>query len=138
MSDQLDQEVEDLLGKIEDFEWHRRQRRGHSRARQAWSTFWQRAADRLAQRLVRFTAGHLMLAGFLILIVGLVFRLRGLGIWFALAGILLFFLGLTWSMRSGGRPSAYSTRGGFWRDRYVTYDDQARGGLRGWFRRWRR
>ena len=138
MSDQLDQEIEDLLGEIEDFEWHRRHRRGHSRARQVWSTFWQRVADGLARRLVHFSSGHLMLIGFLTLVLGLVLRLRGLGIWLTLAGIILFFLGLAWSMRGGGRPSAYSTRGGYWRDRYITYSGSAQGGLLGWFRRWRR
>jgi hypothetical protein len=43
-------------------------------------------------------------------------------------------------MRSGkSRPGGeFSTRGGYWRGRYITYDDESRRGLRGWLRRRRR
>ena len=143
-SDKLEREIEDVLGKIEDFEWHRRQRRGPSRARRAWNRAWQGSSNALGRRFAQFTAGHVMLVGFLLLIVGLALRGRGPGLWLVLAGILLFFVGLGLSMRHGGRSSggAYTTRGGYWRDRYVTYDDDPQpgsgGGLRRWLRRWRR
>ncbi len=137
MADKIERDVEEVLSKIEDFEWHRRQRRGPSRARRAWNDSWQRLADRASLRLARFSAGHLMLVGFLILVAGLVFRIRGPGLWLMLGGVIIFFLGLAWSMRSGGSHPTHSARGGFWRDRYITYDGEP-GGPRGWFRRWRR
>ena len=143
-SDKLEQEIEDVLGKIEDFEWHRRQRRGPSRSRRAWSRAWQGASNTLGRRFAQFTAGHVMLVGFLLLIVGLALRGKGPGFWLVLAGILVFFVGVGLSMRKGGSGAggAYTTRGGYWRDRYVTYSDDPQpgsaGGLRRWLRRWRR
>ncbi len=143
-SDKLERDVEDVLAKIEDFEWHRRRRREPSRSRRAWSRLWQGASDTMGHRFAQFTAGHAMLAGFLLLIVGLVLRGRGPGLWLVLAGILLFFVGLALSMRSGKHKpgGAYTNRGGYWRDRYVTYDDAppagSGSGLRRWLRRRRR
>lgn len=138
MSDKLERDIEEVLDNIEDFEWHRRQRRGPSRVRRAWSGFWQSVTDWIGLRLAGFNAGHLMLAGFLLLIVGLVFRGRGLGTWFVLGGVVIFILGLAWNMRSGKRGPTSTTRGGYWRDRYITYDQNRGGRGRRWFRRWRR
>ena len=137
MPDRIEREIEDVLDKIEDFDWHRRQRRGASRVRRAWSGFWQRTSDRLGMLFVRFSAGHLMLAGFLILLGGLILRARGVGMWLVLAGIILFLLGLAWNMRSPSSPES-SARGGYWRDRYIQYDAPRPGGVRGRFKRWRR
>ena len=136
MPDRLERDIEDVLEKIEDFEWHRKQRRGPSRARRAWSGFWQRNSDRLGAFFLRFSSGHLMLVGFLLLLGGLVLRARGLGIWFVLGGIILFLLGLAWSMRSP-KTTPGDAQGGFWRNRYIRYDEPRPGGMRGWFRRWR-
>ncbi|PZC49916.1 MAG: hypothetical protein DK306_000339 [Chloroflexi bacterium] len=138
MADRLERDVEDVLEKIEDFEWHRRQRRAPSRARRAWSGFWQQTSDRLGSLFVRFSSGHLMLAGFLLLVAGLVLRARGLGTWFVLAGIILFLIGLAWNMRAPRSGPTPDGRGGFWRDRYIHYDESQPGGVRGWFKRWRR
>ena len=137
MSDRLERDIEDVLGDIEDFEWHRRQRRGHSRARRRWDSLWRGIGDRLAFLFINFSAGHLMLAGFLLLLGGLVLRARGPGIWLVLAGVAMFLLGLAWNMR-GPRQKAPQGNGGFWRDRYIRYDEQRPGGVRGWFARWRR
>jgi hypothetical protein len=143
-SDKLEREIEDVLEKIEDFEWHRRRRRGPSRSRRAWSRVWHGASNALGHRFAQFTAGHVMLVGFLLLIVGLALRGRGPGLWLVLAGILLFFVGLGLSMRSGERKAGggYTARGGYWRDRYVTYDDDPHAGptngLLRWLRRKRR
>ncbi|MEE9278155.1 MAG: hypothetical protein V3V06_07050 [Dehalococcoidia bacterium] len=138
MPDKLNREIEEVLNKIEDFEWHRRQRRGPSRARRAWSGFWQRTAGRIGFWFARFSSGHLMLTGFLLLIVGLALRARGPGTWLVIGGIIVFLLGLAWGMRAGRSRPGSSTRGGYWRDRYISYDSPQQRGLRGWFRRWRR
>ena len=77
---------------------------------------------------------HLLLA----LLGGLILRARGLGIWLVLAGVILFLLGLAWNMRRPSQGPESDTRGGYWRDRYIRYDEPRPGGARGWFRRWRR
>lgn len=138
MPDRFERDIEDVLDNIEDFEWHRKHRRKPSRVRRAWSGFWQRTSDRLGAFFLRFSAGHLMLVGFLILLGGLILRARGLGIWLVLAGVILFLLGLAWNMRRPSQGPESDTRGGYWRDRYIRYDEPRPGGARGWFRRWRR
>lgn len=137
MPDRLERDVEDVLDKIEDFEWHRKHRRRPSRARRAWSGLWQRTSDRLGAFFLRFSAGHLMIVGFLILLGGLMLRARGIGLWLVLAGMILFLLGLAWNMRQPRRDPDGNARGGYWRDRYIQYDESRPGGVRGWFRRWR-
>ncbi len=140
MPDRLERDVEDVLDKIEDFEWHRANRRKPSKVRQAWNGWTQRASDAIGGRLARFTAGHLMLLGFLILLAGVVFRFKGIGTWFVLVGVIFFLLGLFLNARGGGpqsggvRGSGPAARGGYWRDRYVTYDEEPPR-LRRWFRR---
>ena len=139
MPDRLERDIDEVLDKIEDFEWHRARRRRPSKLRQAWNGWWQGASDAIGRRLAHFTAGHLMLAGFLILVFGLVV-LRGLGLWFVLAGMILFLLGLYLNIRGGsssGRGGSASSAGGFWRDRYIEYDVEPRG-IRRLFRRRRR
>jgi hypothetical protein len=139
MPDRLERDIDEVLDKIEDFEWHRAQRRRPSKLRQAWNGWWQGASDAIGRRLARFSAGHLMLAGFLILVFGIVV-LRGLGLWFVLAGMILFLLGLFLNMRGSGTSgsgTSSATRGGFWRDRYIEYDVEPRG-IRRLFRRRRR
>ena len=135
MPDKLDQDIEEVLSKIEDFEWHRRQRREPSRLRRSWNRRWDALTQSIASLLVRFTPGHLMLLGFLVLLGALVFRFRGLGTWMVLAGVVLFMLGLVWSMRGGGGGRTARGGGGYWRDRYIRYEDGPPRGPRGWFRR---
>ena len=134
MPDRLDRDIEEVLDNIEDFQWHRRHRRGRSRLRQAFDRTAGRMSDAAGRRFASFTAGHLMMLGFLLLILGMVFRLRGPGTWFVVVGILFFVAGLFWSMRAGG-SRAPSGRGGFWRDRYITYEKPQQAG---WLRRFRR
>ncbi|HJN91147.1 MAG TPA: hypothetical protein QGF05_00295 [Dehalococcoidia bacterium] len=138
MSDRLERDVEDVLDQIEDFEWHRANRRRPSKARQAWNGWTRSASDAIGRRLARFTAGHLMLVGFLILLAGVVFRFRGIGTWFVLVGVIFFLLGLFLNMRGSPKPSGQgpAARGGYWRDRYITYGDRPSRPRR-WLRRTR-
>lgn len=144
MADKLEREIEDVLDKIEDFEWHRRHRRRPSRTRRAWDTWWAHTVGRVEQRLARFTAGHVMLFGFLLLLGGLIFRFRGIGTWLVLAGVIVFVVGLMWNMRgggkggNGGRGGRNGPRSGYWRDRYIEYDQPRGAGLRGLLRGKRR
>ena len=137
MPDRIERDIEEVLARIDDFEWHRR-RRTPSRARRAWDRVWGLTAVRVGHRLAALTAGHVMVLGFVILIAGVVLRGRGPGLWVLLAGILVFVAGLAWNMRSARRPPAPAARGHFWRDRYITYDASSARGLRGWLRRRRR
>ena len=93
--------------------------------------------DQLSFLFIKLSAGHLMLAGFLLLLGGLVLRARGPGIWLVLAGVAVFLLGLAWNMHGPQREAPQRT-GGFWRDRYIRYDEPRAGGVRSWFTRWRR
>ena len=137
MSDKIEREIEEVLSNIEDFDWHRRQRqRRNGPIRRSLRSFRDRLGDAIGHRLAALTAGHLMLAGFLLLIIGLVLRIRGVGLWFLLAGIVIFLIAIFWTSRGGRAPTR--PRGAFWRDRYVSYEESPGGGLRRWVRRPRR
>ena len=131
MSDKLERDVEEVLAGIEDFDWRRRERRpGPLR----------RAMGRLGRRLsagaARLSAGQLMLLGSLVVIVGFVLRGNSLGMWGLILGVVLFVIGLAWSARGGGRKErGPTTRGGYWRDRYISYDEPPGNPLSRWFRR---
>lgn len=138
MSDKLERDVEEVLAGIEDFDWRRRERRPGP-LRRAVQRFGQRASRRLA----RLSPGHLMLVGSLLVIVG--FILPGqVRVWAVILGVVLLLIGSVWWARGGkrGAPGGGgepSTRGGYWRDRYISYDAPPRNPLGGalgrWFRR---
>lgn len=141
MSDKLERDVEEVLAGIEDFDWRRRERRPGP-LRRAVQRFGQRASRRLA----RLSPGHLMLVGSLLVIAS--FILPGqVRVWAVILGVVLFLIGIVWSARGGGRGGRRgapggggepSTRGGYWRDRYISYDAPPRsplGPLGRWFRR---
>ena len=79
MSDRLERDIEEVLDKVEDFEWHRRRRRGPRR----WLRTLRPRRPRfslpslphgpLATYTQRLVPGHLMLGGFLLVLVALVF-----------------------------------------------------------------
>ena len=125
-SDRLEQEIEDVLSRVEDFEWRRLHRRGPSQSRRLWNQFWESTTNIIGRNLARFTTGHLMIMGFLFLVAGLLVRGRGPGLWLVFAGVLLFVTGLVLRIRSGQGISStpYGSQGGYWRDRYITYENQ--------------
>ncbi|MYD17522.1 MAG: hypothetical protein F4W99_10335 [Chloroflexi bacterium] len=127
-SDRLERDVEEVLSNIEDFDWRRRQSRPPGPIRIAV----QRFAGAIVSRVTALTANHLLLVGALLLIVGLV--LRGGGMWLAVAGIVVFVTGLFWASRGGGGGNG-QPRGGYWRDRYISYEPQSGNPLRRFFRR---
>lgn len=127
-SDRLERDVEEVLANIEDFDWRRRQSRRQGPIRIAV----QRFASAIVNRATSLTANHLLILGALLLIVGLIFR--GGGIWLAIAGIVVFVIGLFWTSR-GGNSKGGQPKGGYWRDRYISYEQQSHNPLRRFFRR---
>ena len=127
-SDRLERDVEEVLSNIEDFDWRKRQSRRPGPIRIAA----QRFTSALVGRATSLTPNHLLLLGALMLIVGLV--LRGGGLWLVVAGIVVFVIGLFWTSR-GGNPQANQPRGGYWRDRYISYEQSPSNPLRRFFRR---
>jgi hypothetical protein len=127
-SDRLERDVEEVLSNIEDFDWRRRQSRRPGPIRLAA----QRFGSAIVSRVTALTPNHLLLLGALMLIIGLV--LRGGGLWLAVAGIVIFVIGLFWTSR-GGNPQANQPRGGYWRDRYISYEQQTQNPIRRFFRR---
>ena len=102
-SDRLERDVEEVLSNIEDFDWRRRQSRRPGPIRIAA----QRFGAALVSRATSLTPNHLLLLGALMLIIGLV--LRGGGLWLAIAGIVIFVIGLFWTSR-GGNPQGQSAQ----------------------------
>ncbi len=127
-SDRLERDVEEVLANIEDFDWRRRQSRRPGPIRLAA----QRVGSSIVNHAAALTANHLLLAGALLLIVGLV--LRGGGLWLAVSGFVVFALGLFWASR-GGNSRSGQPRGGYWRDRYISYERQSSNPFRRLFRR---
>ena len=129
-SDRLERDVEEVLSNIEDFDWRRRQSRGPGPIRQAMH----RVGSAIVRRATSVAPNHLLLAGAVMLLIGLVLRGGGFGIWLAIAGIVVFLIGLVWTSR-GGNTQTNQARGGFWRDRYVSYERSQQNPLRRFFRR---
>ncbi len=128
-SDRLERDVEEVLSNIDDFDWRRRQSRRPGPIRIAF----QRFAGAIVNRAASLTANHLLLLGAALLIVGLI--LRGGGMWLAVGGIVVFVIGLFWASRGGGGGGGGQPRGGYWRDRYISYEPQSGNPLRRLFRR---
>ena len=123
-SDKLERDVEEVLQSIDDFDWQRKRHRRTGPVRRGLGRFLEGATRRAA----RFTsAGHLMIIGIVLLLIGAVLRLQAFGMWLALAGLVLFLIGLFLSARGRSSPppdpNEPDDRGGYWRGRYVRYDD---------------
>lgn len=132
MSDRLERDVEEVLANIEDFDWRRRAQRRPGPLRRAF----RRASDGFLRRIASFNAGHVMLIGAVFLLIGLILRARSFGVWALVLGVVLIAIGIIWSARSGGRSrrDGPSTSGGYWRDRYIAYDEPSRNPLTRWRR----
>lgn len=138
-SDKLERDVEEVLQSIDDFDWQRKRRRGSGPARRAAA----RGLEGITRRAARFTTGgHLMIIGMILLLIGAVLRLQAFGMWLALIGFVLFIIGLFLSARGKKRaqphPDEPDDRGGYWRGRYVRYDDGPKPDPFRWLRRKRR
>ncbi len=127
-SDRLERDVEEVLANIEDFDWRRR----HSRRPGPIRIAVQRFASALVNRATSLKANHLLILGALLLVIGII--LRGGGMWLAIAGIVVFVIGLFWTSR-GGNSRSGQPKGGYWRDRYISYERQSNNPLRRLFRR---
>ena len=113
---------------VEDFEWHRRRRRLRRllralRPQRHHFPIPDLSTNPLAAYTRQLVPGHLMLVGFLFILISLVFGgFEGFWRGLVVAGIALFLLGVAWSARGTRRPTRRQ-RGGWWRDRYITYDE---------------
>ena len=140
MPDQLERDIQEVLSKVEDLEWHRRRRRLRRwpralRPRRAGFSLPGVSSGPLAVYTRRLVPGHLMLAGFLLVLVALVFGgFDGIWRWPVVTGIALFLLGVSWGTRGPRRPEQ-GQRGGWWRDRYITYDESESSSKPFWRRR---
>ncbi len=71
-----------------------------------------------------------MLGGFFLVAASFSFGPGGVWTWLLFGGVGLFLGAMLWSRRRGpsdpSGPSGGRSRGGWWRDRYITYDEPSR------------
>ena len=132
MSDRLQQEIEEILGKYKKFPlreplW-RRLRRRLSRWLSSLSQWW-------ASHLPRITVGRIMLVGIAMIIVAYFFNFGGDSIARSIivAGLIIFVAAFALSLRR--RPPSVEKR---WRGQTLDLDEPGVGErLRSWWGRWR-
>ena len=130
-SDRIQQEVDELLARIEKFPPRRPLGRRIGDALTAPFRAIGRAFAGLS--LPRVTAGHVLLAAIIIIVIAYVAGGTGeIWRWVIVAGILLFVGAFVMSLRRHSRPS--SPR--YWRDRPLDLDDRGGDG-RSFWDRWR-
>jgi hypothetical protein len=131
-SDRIQQEVDELLAKLEKFPPKRPLGR---RIGDALSAPFRAIGRGLSGiRLPRVTAGHILLAAVIIIVVAYVAGgTSDIWRWVIVAGILLFIAAFVMSLRRQSRPPAEK----YWRDRPLDLDDRG-GGRRSFWDRWRR
>ena len=147
MPDKVQREIEELLDKLDNFVPEERfaskmrDRKRQERARGGPSVI-----DRLKSRLSRITLGHLMLAGFGLLLIALIFQgpLGDAARWVMIAALLITGASFVLSMLNRGRGTStplVKARPGHvqrvWRGQVIEYDNEPRtmNRLRGLFRR---
>ena len=133
-SNRLEREIEEILGKIEQFpDADSRRRRSRSRALQQFGAAVSDRQRAVMRWLSRFTMSQVMLASFILIIGSLFFRRAapGLTAWVLYAGIILFVTSFAILVFSKGGTSAGDPK---WRGRTVRY--QATPTLSERLRRW--
>lgn len=123
-NDRLEREIEEILGKIEQFpDPESRARRARKRSVNRFTTRISSWQQNVARRLSRISVSQLMLASFLMILFAFFFRGRGLpapvASWVLLAGVILFVstFAVMVLARRGGGPSVQQK----WRGRPVQY-----------------
>ncbi len=129
-SDRIQKEVDELLAKIERFPPRRSLSRRIGDAASAPFRALRRGLSGLGLR--RISAGHVLLAAIIIIVIAYVAGGSGdVWRWVIVGGIALFIAAFVMSLRRQSRPPAER----YWRDRPIDLDD--RGSGRSFWDRWR-
>jgi hypothetical protein len=125
MPDRIQREVEELLEKLDSFP---PRRPWWSRARDSVAGFFGNLGRRL--RLPSLSAGHVLLIGIALIVIGYVLLPGGSDMtrWLIAGGIVLFIGAFIFSLRRTSRPAEK-----YWRDKPM----DLHGGSRSWWDRWR-
>ena len=128
MPDELEQEIEEILSKIDKFPkesaFGRLRRRSTRRFRRWWSN--------LAFRLPRISLGHVMVASLLLIILAYAFRSTAFGRYAFAVGLILLFLAVAASF-FGARTARGSMQEKRWRGQVVDLSGPSLADkLRGW------
>jgi hypothetical protein len=130
-SDRIQQEVDELLAKLEKFPPKRPLSRRIGDALSAPFRAVGRGFSGL--RLPRISAGHVLLAAIIVIVVAYVAGgTSDIWRWIILAGILLFIAAFVMSLRRHSRPPSQQ----YWRDRPLDLDERG-GERRSFWDRWR-
>jgi len=120
-SNRLEREIEEILGKIEQFpDAGTRRRRSMNRAAQQFGAAISDRVRGVVRQVARFSISQVMILSFILILGSLFFRRAAPGMmtWVLYAGIILFITSFAISMFGGrGRASA-STK---WRGRTIQY-----------------
>ncbi|MGE3857828.1 MAG: hypothetical protein AB7G21_12800 [Dehalococcoidia bacterium] len=119
-SNRLEREIEEILGKIEQFpDAGARRRRSTNRALQRVGTAVSDRVRGFARQLSRFSISQVMLLSFILIIASLFFRRAAPGVmtWVLYAGIILFVTAFAISIFGRGGSSSTPR----WRGRTVQY-----------------
>lgn len=138
-NDRLEREIEEILGKIEQFpDQQTRTRRARQRkANRVTSTIagWQQG---LARQVGRVSVSQIMLLSFLMILFAFFFRGRGLpsflASWILVAGVILFVSAFAVLLLTRGRTGGGATTTQRWRGRTIQYQSGPTLGAR--MRRW--
>jgi len=138
-NDRLEREIEEILGKFEQFpDAESRAKRARRRNPNRFTSPFSEMQRGIARRLSTVSVGQLMLASFLVILFAFFFRGRGLppsvASWLLLAGVILFvstFAVSIFGPRSRGGSRKVEQR---WRGRTIQY--QSGSSLSSRIRRW--
>jgi hypothetical protein len=131
-SDRIQQEVDELLAKLEKFPPKRPLSRRLSDA--IASPFRAVGRGMSGLRLPRISAGHVLLAAVIIIVVAwLAGGSSDIWRWVIVGGVLLFIAAFIMSLRRHSRPPSQR----YWRDRPLDLDERGGGERRSFWDRWR-